>query len=124
MRENEVIFPRNINDVMNENIFSKMENFARIAADKNALKIFLYIAKNNVRSIDQIFEDTSLDLKEIVLSLEKLERGDFIVRNPGPRSQKFRLGFNGQLFAEQLRFSYEEVDNYLGNRKIIEPLKI
>jgi len=48
-------------------------------------------------------------------------RGDFVVRNPNPKSQKFKLGINGQMFAEQLKITYPEVRELLGHKKIIEP---
>ncbi len=108
---------------MNKNPYAKMEDFVSVVTDKNAMQIFLLIAKTHIRKIDQIIEDTSLDPKDVALSIDKLEKGNFIVRNPSLMSQKFRLGFNGQLFAEQLRIEFPEVRKLLGDRVIIEPIR-
>lgn len=109
---------------MDKNPYSKMDDFVHIASDSNAMKIFLLIAKKGVRQIQQIAKDTSMELKDVLNSIDMLEKGGFISRNPGPLSQKFRLGFNGQLFAEQLKVAYPEVKEYLGEKNLIEPIRV
>lgn len=112
------------NNIMPENdIYSKIENFDKIVTDTNSMTVFLTVAKKKSAYIDDLEEDTKLSLKDIAISLDKLENGDFVKKNPNPSSHKYVLGFNGQLFAEQLRSSYPEVKNLLGDEKIIQPLK-
>lgn len=106
-----------------KNYFSKIDSFCDITTDRNSMATFLAIAKNKVRDFEQLSKDTGLSLKDILDSVDKLEKGDFITRNPNPLSQKFRLGFNGQLFAEQLKTSYSEIKEYLGSDSLIEPLE-
>ena len=72
--------------------------------------------------IKDISEETNLALREVVNSTYKLEKEDFIVHNPNPLSQKFKLGFNGQIFAEQLKIEYPEIEKVLGKKSLIEPL--
>ena len=87
------------------------------------MMIFLTIAKNKVAEIEQIFSDTNLDIEDAGIPLKKLEEGDFIIKNPNPLSNKYKLGFNGQLFVEQLKIMYPEIKKELGEESSIEPLK-
>jgi predicted transcriptional regulator len=107
----------------NDNMFLKIENFSNITTNPNTVKIFLIIAKNKVMHFDQIIDEANLSYKDVIDSTDKLEKGNFIIRNPSPTSQKFKLGFNGQLFAEQLKMNYPEIQNLLGKESLIEPLK-
>ncbi|MBU0898944.1 MAG: hypothetical protein KKB03_03620 [Nanoarchaeota archaeon] len=102
---------------------SKLGNFSYITTNKNSIKIFLSVAKHKKRGIDQLASDTKLGIDDINRIVKKLERGDLITRNPNPESQKFILGFNGQLFAEQLKNSYSEIKEFLGEESLIEPLE-
>ena len=106
----------------NDNVFFKIDNFVELTTDKNAMMVFLIVAKNRIIKIEDISEETNLGRREIVNSTDKLEREDFIVRNPSRLSQKFKLGFNGQIFAEQLKIEYPEIEKLLGKKSLIEPL--
>jgi len=108
---------------MSKNPFSKMENFAEFATDKNMMKIFLLIAKNRRRYVNELVTDTGMMEREVICIVDKLESGNFIEKNPNPESRKYKLGFNGQLFAEQLKLTYPEIKEYLGNENLIEPIK-
>ncbi|MBI2543087.1 MAG: hypothetical protein HYW24_02795 [Candidatus Aenigmarchaeota archaeon] len=123
MEKDRFMLQNRTNIMSQDNIFSKIENFDKIVTDRNSMTIFLTVAKKKLVYIEELEQDTKLSLKDIVISLDKLEQGDFVKRNPNPSSHKYILGFNGQLFAEQLRNSYPEVKNLLGNEKIIQPLK-
>lgn len=90
----------------------------------NALAIFLSIARHKTRNYDQIVEDTKLDIADVAPLTRNLETGGFIEKNPGPLSSKFKLAFNRQLFAEQLKTSYPEVKELLGEKSLIEPIRI
>lgn len=123
-RRNDRFMLQNKSIIMSQdNIFSKIENFDKIVTDNNSMTIFLTVAKRKIALIEELEQDTELSLKDIVISLDKLEQGDFVKKNPNPSSHRYKLGFNGQLFAEQLRDSYPEVRNLLGNERIIQPLK-
>jgi len=111
-----------INIMKNDNVFFKIDNFVELTTDKNAMMVFLIVAKNRIIKIEDISEETNLGRREIVNSTDKLEREDFIVRNPSRLSQKFKLGFNGQIFAEQLKIEYPEIEKLLGKKSLIEPL--
>jgi DNA-binding MarR family transcriptional regulator len=111
------------NQYMNtDNPFSKMSEFVEVTTDKSSVMIFLSVAKNAPIMTPQLIEETGLGTAIVDASLNKLEQGDFIKRNPNPASNKFTLGFNGQLFAEQLRNTYPEVRSLLGEKQLIEPL--
>jgi len=107
-----------------DNIFSKINSFSNITTDEKNICVFLSVAKNNTIKIEQLVKETKLELKDIVISLHKLEKGDFVEKNPSPLSEKYTLGFNGQLFAEQLKNMYPQVKSFLGDKKIIKPLKV
>jgi hypothetical protein len=111
-----------INIMKNNNVFSKIDNFIELTTDKNAMMVFLTVAKKRIIKIEDISEETNLGLREVVNSTDKLEKEDFIVHNPNPISQKFKLGFNGQIFAEQLKIEYPEIEKVLGKKSLIEPL--
>ena len=117
-------FSTNSNSItMNKDPYCKMEHFVDIATNKNIMEVFLDIAKNRVRKLEELSEDTGLGLEDLAVSIRKLEDGDFIIKNPNPLSDKFKLGFNGQLFAEQLKIIYPDVREFLGKESLIEPLK-
>lgn len=63
-------------------------------------------------------------MAEVAPLTKLLEKGNFIEKNPGPLSSNFRLAFNGQLFAEQLKTLYPEIRKLLGNKSLIKPIKI
>src|SRR3989338_9994117 len=102
----------------------RIESFKKITTDKNSIKIILDIAKNNERFFDDICSDTGLEPEIVAEYLKGLEKGDFIMKNPGSLSKKYVLGFNGQIFAEQLKSEYFEVKKFLGDESLIRPLKI
>jgi len=106
----------------NNNVFSKIDNFIELTTDKNAMIVFLTVAKKGIIKIKDISEETNLGLREVVNSTYKLEKEDFIVHNPNPTSKKFKLVFNGQIFAEQLKIEYPEIEKVLGKKSLIEPL--
>jgi len=107
---------------MTKNVFSKMQDFANIATDRVAIQVFLSVAKHKVIKIGQLEEETHLPLESINVAIEKLEGGNFVERNPNPASQKFKLGFNGQMFVDQLKIVYPELQEQLGKESHIEPL--
>ena len=106
------------------NIFLNAGRFSKITQNPSTLAVFLSIAKHKTRNYDQLVEDTNFDLAEVAPLVKDLEIGGFIERNPGPLSSKFKLGFNGQLFAEQLKSSYLEVKELLGEESLIEPIVV
>lgn len=106
------------------NLFLNASRFSKITENPNSLSIFLSIAKHKTRNYDELVEDTNLDLAEVAPLAKELVDGGFIEKNPGPLSSRFKLAFNGQLFAEQLKSAYPEVKELLGEESLIEPIKL
>ena len=108
----------------NINLFTNASRFSKVAQNSKAIAIFLSIASHKTRNYEQLIDDTNLDLADVAPIVRELEESKFIERNPNPLSNKFKLAFNGQLFAEQLKSSYPEIKELLGEESLIEPIKI
>jgi len=106
------------------NPFLNASRFSKITQNPHTLAIFLSIATHKIRNYDQLVEDTKMDIADVAPLVRNLENGGFIEKNPGPLSSKFKLAFNGQLFAEQLKSSYPRVKELLGEESLIEPIKV
>jgi|SRR3989344_1956480 len=106
------------------NIFTKADRFSKIVEDPKSIAIFLSIAAKGVRNYEELIEDTGLDLAEVAPLVKRLQEGGFIKPNPNPLSHRFRLDFNGQLFAEQLKLEYPEVRDLVGEKSLIQPIII
>ncbi len=106
------------------NIFLKAREFSKIIENSNTLTVFLSIASNKFRSYDQLVTETRLDLAEVAKLTRELEEVKLIEKNPGPLSSKFKLAFNGQFLAEQLKTAYPELRDILGTESLIKPLRI
>ncbi len=106
------------------NPFTNAIRFSRIVQNSTALNILLRIAENKTRTYDELEQDMSLTLATIAPIVDDLEKGGFIEKNPNPLSRKFKLAFNGQLFLEQLKSEYSELRELLGEKSLIQPIKI
>lgn len=101
-----------------------MENLAKLLTDRIAIKIFLDIAKNDLRYFEDISSDTGLEPEDVATYLKKLEEVNLIEKNPGVTSRKYVLAFNGQIFAQKLQEEYPQVKEFLGGKNFIKPLKL
>lgn len=108
----------------NVNLFLNASRFSKITQDPSALAVFISIASHENRSYEEIVEDTNLDLADVAPIVKTFEQVNYIEKNPGPLSRKFVLGFNGQLFAEQLKELYPEVKEIIGEKTLIRPIKV
>ncbi len=106
------------------NPFIKIREFSNIVDNPMNLSILLSIAKKSRRTYDQLIVDFNGDVKNVVDSIDTLQKSNLIEGNPNPLSKKFKLSFNGQLFAEQLKIEFPNVKDFLGNDSLIEPLHI
>ncbi len=106
------------------NIITKARRFSEVVENPKAISVFLSIAINKVRNYEQLYEDTGLELAELAPLVKRLQEGGFIKPNPNPLSNKFKLAFTGQLFAEQLKIDYPEIKELLGEQSLITPIKI
>lgn len=107
---------------LKDNSFFRMLLFKEITTNSDVMAIFLSIGKSKKMTDEQIMDKTNLSANAVDLCLNKLENADFIERNPGKASRTFKLSFNGQLFAEQLKRMYPKVEELLGNKNLIEPI--
>jgi len=105
------------------NPFLKVREFSSIVDNPFNLSIFLSIAKNSRRTYTELMEEFN-KVKEVADSINILQKGDLIEGNPNPISERFKLSFNGQVFAEQLKTEFPEVKNLLGDENLIKPLSI
>lgn len=106
----------------NKNQFFCISTFDNVTRNPSAIKVFLTIAKNKTRTYSELKVDTGLAYREVVDIVDEFEKMNFVKRNPNHASNKFKLAFNGQLFAEQLKMNYIGAKDFLGEKSLIEPL--
>lgn len=107
-----------------KNPFIRIKEFSNLVDNPFNFSIFLSIAKNSIMTYPQLFQDFEGKMKEVSESIETLQRGGLVEGNPHPLSEKFKLSFNGQLFAEQLKIEFPNVKEFLGEQNLIEPLTV
>jgi len=110
--------------MLSQNPFLKAKEFSKLVSNPLNLSVFLSVAKHKIRKYSELIEEFDEGVKNVSSSIEFLEKTNFIERNPSFLSQKFKLSFSGQLFGEHLKQEFPLVNKFLGERILIEPLKL
>jgi len=96
--------------------------FTKMVEDPSTISILLNIAKNKRSKISELHRDLGIDTYDLIEKLKFLETNGFIEQNPHPKDldKTYRLAFDGQLFAEQLKRGFPNVKAYLGEENLIQ----
>ena len=93
------------------NHFINIKRFVNsIIKDEKTIAIFLDIASSgDTKTYDQLKEDLGFEENVIKECIMKLKENNLVVPNPNPKSNKYRLSFNGKLFFAQLKVMFPSI---------------